>query len=76
MPAWIDAGCGEYAQRMPRAQLFRVLLPLDAAIFDRLGVRYVVEVDFPQTQGRIDGFDVIGEREGLRLLERSRSAAQ
>jgi hypothetical protein len=55
---------------------YRVLLPLDAAIFDRLGVRYVVEVDLPQTQGRIDGFDVIGEREGLRLLERSRSAAQ
>jgi hypothetical protein len=55
---------------------YRVLLPLDAAIFDRLGIRYVVEVDFPQTQGRIDGFDVIGEREGLRLLERSRSAAQ
>jgi hypothetical protein len=55
---------------------YRVLLPLDAAIFDRLGVRYVVEVDLPQTQGRIDGFDVIGEREGLRLLERSRNAAQ
>jgi hypothetical protein len=55
---------------------YRVLLPLDAAIFDRLGVRYVVEVDLPQTQGGIDGFDVIGEREGLRLLERSQHAAQ
>jgi hypothetical protein len=53
---------------------YRVLLPLDAAIFDRLGVRYVVEVDLAEAQGRIDGFDVVGEREGLRLLERSNSA--
>jgi len=55
---------------------YRVLLPLDAAIFDRLGVRYVVEVDLPETQGRIDGFEVIGEREGLRLLGRLPRPAQ
>jgi len=55
---------------------YRVMLPLDAAIFDRLNVAYVLEVDLPKAQGRIDGFDVIGEREDLRLLERSLRAPQ
>jgi hypothetical protein len=49
---------------------YRVLLPLDVAIFDRLGVTYVLEVDLAEPEGRIAGFHTIGEREGFRLLVR------
>jgi hypothetical protein len=49
---------------------YRVLLPLDAAIFDRLGVTYVLEVDFAEPEGRIAGFGAIGEHEGCQLLAR------
>jgi hypothetical protein len=49
---------------------YRVLLPLDAAIFDRLGVTYVLEVDLAEPEGRIAGFGAIGEHEGFRLLMR------
>jgi len=55
---------------------YRVLLPLDAAIFDRLGVTYVLEVDVAQPEGRIAGFDAIGEHEGCRLLARGLRALQ
>ena len=50
---------------------YRVLLPLDPAIFDRLGVTYVLEADVADPERHIAGFELIGEREGLRLLRRS-----
>jgi hypothetical protein len=49
---------------------YRVLLPLDTTIFDRLGVTYVLEVDLAEPEGRIAGFGAIGEHEGCRLLMR------
>ena len=48
---------------------YNVLLPLKPEILHRLGVTYVLEVDLPSAEAAIDGYSVIGERNGLRLLE-------
>jgi hypothetical protein len=50
---------------------YNVLLPLRPDILDRLGVRLVLEVELPENEGAISGYRPIGEREGLRLLQRN-----
>ncbi len=47
-----------------------VHLPLQTQIFDRLQVGYVMEVDLPEAEGRIDGFAAMGEWKGCRILAR------
>lgn len=48
---------------------YNVLLPLKPAILNRLGVNYILEADLPAAEGRIDGYSIAGEHEGLRLLQ-------
>jgi hypothetical protein len=48
---------------------YNVLLPLKPEILHRLGVNFILEIDLPAAQGSIEGYSIIGEREGLRLLK-------
>jgi hypothetical protein len=48
---------------------YNVLLPLKPEILHRLGVNFVLEIDMPAAQGSIEGYSIVGEREGLRLLK-------
>jgi hypothetical protein len=48
---------------------YNVLLPLKREILDRLGVKFVLEIDMPAAEGSIEGYSSLGEREGLRLLK-------
>jgi len=49
---------------------YNVLLPLKSEFLHRLGVTFVLEVEMPAAEGAIEGYATIGEREGLRLLQR------
>jgi len=49
---------------------YSVLLPLRPEFLDRLDVTFVLEIEIPAPEGRIEGYTAIGEREGLRLLKR------
>ena len=49
---------------------YNVLLPLRPEFLHRLGVTFVLEIEMPATEGVIEGYTTIGEREGLRLLQR------
>jgi hypothetical protein len=49
---------------------YNVLVPLKPEFLHRLDVTFVLEVELPAAEGAIEGYSTIGEREGLRLLQR------
>jgi hypothetical protein len=48
---------------------YNVLLPLKPEILHRLGANFILEIDMPPAQGAVEGYSIVGEREGLRLLK-------
>ncbi len=63
------------AEYSPRFELsfinsYNVYLPLNPELFDRLNVGYIVEVDLPETEGRIAGFRMVHKGSGSRILAR------
>ena len=50
---------------------YTILIPFTPSMFDRLGVRYILQVDPFGNEPEIPGFSVLGEQDGLRLLTRN-----
>jgi hypothetical protein len=50
---------------------YTIFIPFTASMFDRLGVRYIVQVDPAEDEPQIPGFSLLGEQNGLRLLTRN-----
>jgi hypothetical protein len=50
---------------------YTVFIPFTSAMFDRLGVRYILEVDPAADEPEIPGFGVLNDEGGLRLLSRT-----
>jgi hypothetical protein len=57
-------------------QAYTVHLPLRSDVFDRLGVRFIVEVEMPEEEGRIAGFRMVEARGKYRLLMRDLALSQ
>ena len=48
---------------------YNVLLPLKPEVLHRLGIGCILQIDMSPAEAVISGFSVVGERNGLRLLE-------
>jgi hypothetical protein len=55
---------------LPFVNHYNVLVPLRPEFLHRLGVNFVLEIEMSVTEGAIEGYTTIDEREGLRLLKR------
>lgn len=50
---------------------YDIFIPFTTSMFDRLGVRYILQVDPDENEPEIPGFSMLGEQDGLRLLIRN-----
>ena len=50
---------------------YTIFIPFTALMFDRLDVRYILQVDPAENEREIPGFSLVGEQDGLRLLTRN-----
>jgi hypothetical protein len=57
-------------------QAYTVHLPLKSEVFDRLGVRFVLEVEMPEEEGQITGFRTVEAHGSYRLLVRDFGLSQ
>ena len=73
--AWISFEPGETAEPsfvLTFISSYRVLLPLDPAVFDRLHVSKILEVDLLEAENSVPGFISEGEYDGCRILVRQK----
>ena len=61
---------GQIGVTLTSSVSYTVTLPFGAALADRLGLRYILDVDLPAGKTKIEGFSAIAERDGLILQVR------
>jgi len=61
---------GQVGMTLTSGVSYTVTLPFTTELLDRLGIRYILDVDMPVEKARTEGFSTIAERNGLILQVR------
>jgi hypothetical protein len=60
----------EVSFELKHVQVYIVHLPLRSDVFDRLGVRFVLETEIPEEENKIPGFRTVERQDRYRILQR------